>query len=257
MTRHPRSFTFCLIVGCVGILPIAARAQEFGTPETLYSTGVEAYFQGRMAEAESAFSSLMAMDPRDPRAFYFRALALARQGRCDEARADMEIGAELESQAPNRFDIGRMLERVQGPTRLTLEQYRRRARQLTAMIPAVGIERAPDTGVLREQRVVPLDEYARPGAPQSIVAPPTAQGTVAPPARPATPPPAATPPAGTVDPFSDDTTATPAPKAKAQAPPKADAAKPASATPTLPPAPKPAAPDPKPTLKAEDDENPF
>ena len=112
----------CLIFGCTTFLPLAARAHEFGSTESLYSDGVQAYFGGRCGEAESLFSSVAGMDPNDPRAFYFRALSLMRQGREDEARSDMEIGAQIEARFPTRFDIGKTLERVQGSNRLLLEQ---------------------------------------------------------------------------------------------------------------------------------------
>ena len=160
MSRH--KFAACLILGCTAVFPLAARAQQFGAADALYSSGVEAYFRGCSAEAESSFSNLMTVDPNDPRAHYFRALSLMRQGREHEARSDMEIGAQLEARAPNRFDIGKTLERVQGPSRLLLEQYRSRARVAASMNPPRGAVRAPDTVVLREQRVVPLDEFPRP-----------------------------------------------------------------------------------------------
>src|SRR4029079_3725986 len=103
-------FAACLVVGCNSIFPLTARAQQFGAADALYSSGVEAYFRGCSAEAESSFSSLMSVDPNDPRAHYFRALSLMRQGREDEARSDMEIGAQLEARSPYRFDIGKTLE---------------------------------------------------------------------------------------------------------------------------------------------------
>src|SRR5262249_46854738 len=154
-----------LIAALILSFPLAAYAQEFGSASTLYDSGVEAYFRGCSPEAESYFTSLMGLDGNDPRAFYFRALTLMRQGREDEASSDMEIGAEIEARFPHRFDIGKMLERVQGPSRLLLEQYRSRARANASMTPPVGAMRSPDTGVLRERRIVPLDEFARPGEP--------------------------------------------------------------------------------------------
>ncbi len=255
MKRHLYPITLCLILCGLSMLPAAHGAQEFGS-SALYSSGVEAYFRGCSAEAESAFSTLMAVDPLDPRAFYFRALTLARQGRCDEARADMEIGAELEANSPHRFDIGKTLERVQGPTRLMLEGYRRRAQRLAAMVPAVGAQRTVDTPVLREQRVVPLDEYARPGVPQSVVAPRPAQEVVRPALPAATPvPPAARP--SVVDPFGDDAATAPPAQATPKAPPMKAVPPQAAPAQPLPPAPQSEAAEPKPSLKAEEDENPF
>lgn len=267
MSRH--TFAACLVVGCTAIFPLAVRAQQFGAADALYSNGVQAYFRGCSAEAESSFSSLMGVDPNDPRAHYFRALSLMRQGREDEARSDMEIGAQLEARSPNRFDIGKTLERVQGPGRLLLEQYRNRARTLASMNPPRGALRSPDTAVLREQRVVPLDEFSRPGEPRSMpvpeVAPTPPPQAIVPPAA-AQPKPASgfnAPPAGAENPFGDDSAPGAAPKSQPKdAQPETPPAKPAAVEPPrakapIPPAPKPAAPAPTPKPSAQDAENPF
>jgi hypothetical protein len=261
MSRH--HLAAFLVVGCTAVVTLTARAQEFGAPETLYASGVQAYFCGRPAEAEASFSSLMGVDPNDPRACYFRAFSLMQQGREDEARSDMEIGAEIEARSPHRFDIGKTLERVQGPTRLLLEQYRSRARTYAAMNQPRGPVRAPDAAVLRERRIVPLEEFSHAGDPRSIAAPTVAPETT-------TPPPAARPPkpadnwnavpTGAGNPFSDDS-AEAAPKeqpkpAQPKAPPaKAAAPEPPQAEAPLPPAPKPAAPAPK--ASGDESGNPF
>ena len=269
MSRH--NFAACLIAGCTAIAPLSARAQQFGAADTLYSSGVEAYFRGCSAEAESSFSSLMGVDPNDPRAYYFRALSLMRQGREDEARSDMQVGAQIEARSPHRFDIGKTLERVQGPTRLLLEQYRSRARAAASMTPPRGAVRSPDAAVLREQRIVPLDEFSRPGEPQSVAPPQAAPAqppqTFAPPAAaPPKAPPASewnTAPAGAENPFGDDSAAGAAAKSQPKAaqpkvpPAKAGAVEPPPAKPVLPPAPKPAVPAPAPKPSAQDAENPF
>jgi hypothetical protein len=260
MSRH--SFAVCLIVGCTVVVPLAARAQQFGAADNLYSTGVQTYFGGRPAEAEASFSSLLQVDPKDPRAYYFRALSRMQQGRETEARSDMEAGAQMEARSPNRFDIGKTLERVQGPMRLRLEQYRSRARTAASMNPSLGPVRAPDAAVLRERRIVPLNEFSGSGEPHSVVAPePPPQSITVPAAIP--PLPAddlnAAPAAG--NPFGDDAAAGPAPKLppKAAQPktPPAKAATPKSppAKSPTPPAPKPAAPAPK--ASNDDSANPF
>jgi hypothetical protein len=248
----------CLIFGCTTFRPLAAGAQQFGSVETLYSDGVQAYFGGHCGEAESLFSSVAGMDPNDPRAFYFRALSLMRQGREDEARSDMEIGAEIEARFPARFDIGKTLERVQGSNRLLLERYRRQARQAALANPPVGAVRTPDAGVLRERRIVPLDEFSREGVPQSFVAPHAPPQTFAAPA-PTTNPPTAAPTAPATaappaNPFNDDMTA-PASKPQPKAPPAKAAPKTPPAAAPIPPAPKATTPPaPKPS---DEKENPF
>ncbi len=120
------------------------------------------------------------------------ALSLLRQGRLDEARGDMLVGAQLEAQQPHRFAIGSALERVQGCDRLMLEEFRRNARRdaATASLaqPVAGnapisnpIIRAGEGGVLRERRVVPLEELLRPGGPQSVAVEPAGEAPVVPP----------------------------------------------------------------------------
>jgi hypothetical protein len=261
MSRH--KFITCLTIGCTALVSLVAQAQDFGAADTLYASGVQAYFGGQLAEAETSFSSLLRIDPNDPRAFYFRALSRMEQGHQDEARSDMETGAQMEARSANRFDIGKTLERVQGPTRLILEQYRSRARATAAMNPPRRPVRAPDSAVLRERRVVPLDEFSRAGIPQSVVPPFAMPVTTSPPVA-APPKPAddrkATPAAAS-NPFTDDPAEGAARKAPAKAaPPKEPPAKVALPVPPqveapLPPAPKPTAPAPKPA--GDDSGNPF
>jgi len=150
----------------------------------------------------------------------------------------------MEARSPNRFDIGKTLERVQGPMRLGLEQYRSRARTAASLNPSLGPVRAPDAAVLRERRIVPLNEFSGSGEPHSIVAPePPPQSITVPAAIP--PMPAddlnAAPTAG--NPFGDDSAVGPAPKSQ----PKAAQSKtpPAkAATPKSPPAKLPIPPAP-------------
>ena len=267
MSRH--NFAACMIVGYIALVPLAAHAQELGAADALYASGVQAYFSGRPADAESSFSRLMTIDRNDPRAYYFRALSRIAQGRDNEARSDMELGAQIEARLPYRFDIGKTLERVQGSSRLLLEQYRTRARASAGLNPPRGPIRAPDAALLRERRIVPLDEFSRTGEPKTVAAPlaplepltrpasvqklPGSNSTVA--------------PAGAGNPFGDD----PAPASnltQPKTPPaKAAAVDPPPAEAPLPPAPKPNAPAPQPAAPAptapaakptsDDAENPF
>lgn len=236
-----------LIVAFVVLGPTALRAQDSDIAGTLYSQGVEAFFAGRSTEADAYLSRAIAINPDDPRAFYFRSLSRLREGRQAEAQADMQTGADIEARQPNRFAIGKALERVQGPARLLLEQYRWTARlsHASANRPVQPVLE-PDAPLLRERRVVPLDEFSQPGAPRAVAVPAAAPPATSTPANssakssavPSKVPPAAAAP----DPFGDDS----AP----QTPPKAPASKspPATAAPkSPPPAQKPAA----------EEENPF
>jgi hypothetical protein len=250
MSRY--KFAASLLVACTAVVPLTAHAQGSDVAGESYSIGVQSYFRGSLAEAETSFSNVIRVDPKDPRAYYFRALSLMQHGREDEARSDMQIGAQVEARYPYRFDIGKTLERVQGPTRLMLEQYRSRARAAAGMNPPVGPVRAPDTAVLRERRVVPLEEFSHSGQPNSIVAP----EIMAPPAAPAKTPAVNSSPAEAAqfNPFNDEGANEPAPKTQRKAPPaKAPTVEtPPSAKAITPPAPKQTPPIPK-----SPDDNPF
>ncbi len=270
MTNHLRmlgAFSFCLLASCV-------FAQE-PQPAKLYEQGVNAYFGGRSCQADALLSEAIQWNSQNPLAYYFRALALLRQGRIAEARGDMLVGANLEAQFPQRQAIGAALERIQGSDRLMLEEFRRSARQnlvvqasATETLPpqATGIPqpaaarplppqrpstfKETDADVLREKRIVPLEELLRPGGPHSIVdeqTPPPAETPAGQPAEKAAPP--STAPAA--NPFEDDTQksstdkAQPAEKPLATPPQTAPATTPPAATPptSAPPATPPKADD--------------
>ncbi len=182
-----------LAVGCAAMVPTSLNAQEPSDLSRLYGQGVNAYFAGRSSEAEAHLSQALAIDGEDPRLYYFRALSLLRMGRLEEARGDMMVGANIEVQRPQRFAVGRALERVQGSNRLMLEQYRRQARSQAAAVsaqttPATATtqlqlppRRQPqqasfnDQAALRQRIVVPLDRLLGPGAPQPLSADELAQ----------------------------------------------------------------------------------
>ncbi len=110
-----------VIAAFVFVAPAALWAQSASVAAALYGQGVEAYFAGGPT-AESYFSRAISTDPTDPRPYYFRAMTRLREGREDEARTDMQAGADAESKQPNRFAVGKALERIQGSSRLLLEQ---------------------------------------------------------------------------------------------------------------------------------------
>ncbi len=188
-----------------------ASAQVANDANRFYGEGVHAYFAGNSTQAESCLSSALELNTDDPRYYYFRALALLRMGRTDEARGDMLLGAQLETQHPGRFAVGTALERVQGADRLMLERFRREARA-EAGLSNVRPNRTPaklqpttdrDSAVLRRKLMVPLDQFLQPGGPQPVV---DDRATPATPPQPTFAP--ATKPAQTVtgpeDPFRDD-----------------------------------------------------
>jgi hypothetical protein len=94
-----------------------------------YGSGVHRYFAGNYAQASSDLTAAIEGGSKDPRAYYFRALAALRLGWQQNARADFQTGAALESADINQFyPVGKSLERVQGSARMTLERYRAVAR---------------------------------------------------------------------------------------------------------------------------------
>ena len=154
-----------LSVCLVALAPQALSGQQTSELNRLYGQGVNAYFAGRSNEAESNLSQALAIEAEDPRIYYFRALSLLRLGRLDEARGDMMVGASIEARHPQRFAVGKALERVQGGHRLMLERYRREARsQQVALKPAQPSQRfrrqppqakSQDEHVLRRRIVIP------------------------------------------------------------------------------------------------------
>jgi hypothetical protein len=165
----------------VGALTLIATARcGAQSAASYYEQGVNAFFAGRGNQAESYLSEAINYDSQDPRAYYFRAFALMRQGRCAEARGDMMTGAQLEAHSPRQVAIGSALERIQGPGRLMLEEIRRQARLEAggASAPAAmgstfqnPIARPGEEAVLRERRIVPLEEFLRPGGPRTVAEP--------------------------------------------------------------------------------------
>jgi hypothetical protein len=259
MINFNRSLRILTIYAAACTLCLASQAAT-RQAAIFYEDGVNAYFSGRACDAESYLSSAIEANSQDPRAYYFRALSLLRQGRIDLARGDMLTGARLEARQANRYAIGSALERVQGPTRLMLEEFRRHARLAAASAssePAATGEAIPsrtfregEADVLREKKFVPLEELLRPEGPRSIVAEPPATPSAVPPVVPPQPgapavvpdtqpatPPATAPPEE--NPFGDD----------------AAEAAPSAAPPSAPPVPPQDAP--KPATPPVEDENPF
>ncbi len=289
---------FCFTAACFSVFG-GAQAQE---PEAakLYERGVNAYFDGCATEADGLLSEAIQWNSQDPRAYYFRAFSLLREGRLAEAQGDMLTGATLEAQSPQGQAIGAALERVQGCDRLMLEHFRCRARREAAIqtseqtlgateTPAAGVPpqalpsqplpqppqarpqlptppqalppsrpqtfKPQDEAVLRERRIVPLEELLRPGGPQTVAEEPEQPEAQAKTNTPPSAPPAVVTPPGTPagNPFEDDSQkSAPEPEKPAAAAPKIPPQSAPAATPATPPAANPPA---APATKAED--NPF
>ena len=111
---------------CCG-LPDKAHAQSPVLME-MYGRGVHAYHAGRYSEAYELLTLAIENGIEDPRAYYFRGIVAQASGRPEEAESDWQVGADLEAGGRIIADIGRSLTRVQGSTRLKLEQVRQTAR---------------------------------------------------------------------------------------------------------------------------------
>ncbi len=92
---------------------------------TKYDSGIQAYFDGRYADAEAAFAEAVKVQPSDARYWYFLGLCKYAQGKTSEAVSDFKSGADWEGRAkPGRRIVATALEPIQGAARLELEKYR-------------------------------------------------------------------------------------------------------------------------------------
>ena len=98
---------------------------------TMLGGAIHAYHRGDYESCRRQMDAVIAAGGIDPRAYYFRGLALMQLGRDDEARADMAEGARLEATTTAIALTSRSLQRVQGSERLLLERYRSEARVAT------------------------------------------------------------------------------------------------------------------------------
>jgi tetratricopeptide (TPR) repeat protein len=130
-----------LAAGLVCLSAASLRADDAVLGQ-MYGSGVHAYFSRDYVQAYHYLTSAIEGGSTDPRCYYFRGLAYIKLGREPEAEMDFAKGAELESRDLDRFyDVPRSLERIQGSTRLLLEQYRVKAR-LAALKRAEEVRRA-------------------------------------------------------------------------------------------------------------------
>lgn len=179
----------CLAVA----LGAATATAETPLSRDFMGSGMHAFHAGNYQQSIDDLTSAIESGSQDPRAYYFRALALLQQGRDDEAIENMQEGALLESGGPGGSVVGRSLERVQGKHRLMLEQYRRRAL----------IEQQARDQRRIEQRYTDMiesePERLRERRPEAFL-PPASTGSPA--AAAATSPAATTPPPANDDPFA-------------------------------------------------------
>jgi len=159
---------FASLIACLGI--VASPEDAVGAdrvPGPWYGSGVHKYFSGDYLEAHETLSRAIDAGTKDPRCYYFRAMAALKLGRDDEALADMKAGAKLENQDSDRFyGVNRSLERVQGRHRLTLEKIRQQARTTAYEAEKARSERRyeqlrrNERDVLRRRVKIPIESLS-------------------------------------------------------------------------------------------------
>lgn len=131
MHKAPCALGLLLAICTAGLLP--AQEPEVLLRRQLYSRGVHSYFSGDYDQAVALLDQAVELGSKDPRVYYFRALAIL--GTTDEDRekkslADIQAAAKMETADVDGFyNIGLALERVQGAPRLVIEDERRTARR--------------------------------------------------------------------------------------------------------------------------------
>ncbi len=130
----------------------------------LYGRGLHAYFNGDYDSAVRLLSASIEKFGSDPRAYYFRGLALASQSGLEAGLPDLVRGADVEVNQADRpvYDINGALQRVQGPLRLELEKARSATRQAAAerkqkrdRIRYEELKRREDIVLLNPKRPIP------------------------------------------------------------------------------------------------------
>jgi hypothetical protein len=97
----------------------------------LYGRGLHAYFASDYDSAVTLLSASIEQNGSDPRAYYFRGLALAGKSGFEAGLPDLTKGADIEVNQADRpvYDINGALQRVQGSLRLELEKVRAATRK--------------------------------------------------------------------------------------------------------------------------------
>ncbi len=124
--------TLCLSP-CFAVNLSVANAQEATSPSDLYADAVIAYFAKDYNTADSGMTRLIEDGTGDPRTYYFRGLSRYASGNLDAADIDFEAGARLEHSGLVGVNVPRSLERIQGPVRRVLEDFRRLAQRNSAL----------------------------------------------------------------------------------------------------------------------------
>lgn len=125
MNRFTRCCVFCFLG-----LGFASSVSAQDILEQYYGRGVHAYFAGNVQLAEEHFNDVVNAGSQDPRVYYFRGLSQIQSqgGMIDAGMADFEQAAQREVAGKRSGDVAKALSRIQGPTRLAIENARAKAR---------------------------------------------------------------------------------------------------------------------------------
>jgi hypothetical protein len=118
---------FFATLSTVVTLSIASFAQAQDPLDEMYGQAVHSYFRGNIDHAQELLTEIIDAGSQDPRAFIFRGLCQSYGG-VDATNPDFERAAQLEIEGKKVVNVGRALERIQGPTRVAIEKARSKAR---------------------------------------------------------------------------------------------------------------------------------
>jgi hypothetical protein len=95
--------------------------------DEMYGRAVHSYFRGDSVGSSQLLTEVIDAGSLDPRAFYFRGLTQSYGG-VDASNPDFERAAQLEIEGKKVVNVGKALERIQGPSRVAIEKARAKAR---------------------------------------------------------------------------------------------------------------------------------
>ena len=94
--------------------------------DEMYGQAVHSYFRGDSEHASELLNEVIDAGSQDPRAYFFRGLCQSYGS--FEGNPDFEKAAQLEIEGKKVVNIGKALERIQGPARMAIEKSRSKAR---------------------------------------------------------------------------------------------------------------------------------
>jgi len=179
-----RASLLTLAAGILLAISVTPATAQSGVLAEMYGRGVHKFYAGNYIDAHKFLTMAIDNGTTDPRAYYFRGLVHEATGREPEAEADFREAARLEALSGTSSLVNRSLARIQGHTRLEIEEIRQ---------------------TVRLEQKANLDARSRARYEEMQEAESRVLRTPRPPAANVPPPPATAPPADTrANPFADD-----------------------------------------------------